>query len=435
MSNIKAKKTNKLTQNKLDVSNVDDSNTNSIENSLNNGNKLLMLKDMDNESINSNKQSIISESMYNTDDDDNEYKQVNPTKKKINNKYNLGSTSALPINEIIKKHPIKTHNYNYSQSQTFEPKSTSVNYDWNDMFNIISDEFSSYYTGQSYHTNTHTNSNIMFNSLKGNSININKNNKNNINNNINNNSSYNNDNNIDNNNADNNININDNDSIDDDGFDINIWKCPTCGENNDESNKFCPKCGCKNDLLMGSIFDENNNDNNDNREEKKIELNDINNNGIKIPLKLINIVGTTKFEPQERKQIGWILKNTGNFNKFKCNLDCLNKNKIVGLKVINDETGYEFSLDNNEEIYVLFELIAPCLPGKYTIFFSLTNEFNKKVADILELAIDVKPKFNKKKESKIENIVKMGFDDRKKIEYALNKHEWNVEEAVNELIN
>jgi len=39
----------------------------------------------------------------------------------------------------------------------------------------------------------------------------------------------------------------------------------------------------------------------------------------------------------------------------------------------------------------------------------------------------------KKKESKIEQIIKMGFDNRNQVVQCLQKHKWNVNEAVDDL--
>jgi len=42
--------------------------------------------------------------------------------------------------------------------------------------------------------------------------------------------------------------------------------------------------------------------------------------------------------------------------------------------------------------------------------------------------------FQKNKEDTIEKIIKMGFDDRTKIIYALQRSNWKLQEAVDHLL-
>jgi len=54
--------------------------------------------------------------------------------------------------------------------------------------------------------------------------------------------------------------------------------------------------------------------------------------------------------------------------------------------------------------------------------------------DILESAVEVKSQFPPAKEEIIEKIIKMGFNDRSKIIYALQKSNWILQEAVDHLL-
>ena len=121
---------------------------------------------------------------------------------------------------------------------------------------------------------------------------------------------------------------------------------------------------------------------------------------------------------------------------IKCcaKLQCLGGDKEeYGMK-IGVEKEYEFSLKPNEDIYILIEVKAPSIPGKYCAFYQLVIEDGIKVGQMLEVLCDVKAQFNEKKEKSIEQIIKMGFDDRKKVIAMLQKKKWNVQQSVDALI-
>ena len=47
---------------------------------------------------------------------------------------------------------------------------------------------------------------------------------------------------------------------------------------------------------------------------------------------------------------------------------------------------------------------------------------------------EVEAEYNKAKEDKIASLIKMGFDDRKKVVDVLQKKKWNLQQSVNALI-
>merc|ERR1712087_670650 len=94
----------------------------------------------------------------------------------------------------------------------------------------------------------------------------------------------------------------------------------------------------------------------------------------------------------------------------------------MGMK-IKTEKVYEFSLKPEEDIYILIEVKAPSIPGKYCAFYQLVIDNSVKVGEMLEILCHTISQFNEKKEKKIEQIIKMGFDDRRKVIAMLQKKE------------
>jgi chemotaxis protein histidine kinase CheA len=154
-------------------------------------------------------------------------------------------------------------------------------------------------------------------------------------------------------------------------------------------------------------------------------------------LKTKDKVGVGAYQPQETRQCGWILQNTANVSiKFEAKLACIGGDSDeYGLKIKPEEI-YELNLKPNEEIYILIEVIAPAIVGKYCAFYQLEiADDGNKVGEMLEIECEVQPEYNKKKESMIEQIIKMGFvRDRKKVVRALISNKWNLQQTVDSLI-
>merc|ERR1712244_154209 len=106
-------------------------------------------------------------------------------------------------------------------------------------------------------------------------------------------------------------------------------------------------------------------------------------------------VGKGKFIPNESRECGWVLTNTSKVS-IKCcaKLQCLGGDKEeYGMK-IGVEKEYEFALKPNEDIYILIEVKAPSIPGKYCAFYQLVIEDGIKVGEMLEVLCDVKAQIN-----------------------------------------
>jgi len=153
-------------------------------------------------------------------------------------------------------------------------------------------------------------------------------------------------------------------------------------------------------------------------------------------LKTKGIVGEGKFMPNECRECGWILRNKSKVvMKISAKLVCLGGDKEEYGMRIKTEKEYEFSLKPEEDIYILIEVKAPGIVGKYCAFYQLMiDDGSVKVGEMLELLCDVQAQFNKQKETKIEQIIKMGFDDRKKVIAMLQKKKWNVQQSFDTLI-
>jgi len=102
---------------------------------------------------------------------------------------------------------------------------------------------------------------------------------------------------------------------------------------------------------------------------------------------------------------------------------------------VTTEKYYEFEMSPNDEIYLLCDVVAPSTVGKYCLFYQFAASQSDCIeSDILELVVEVKSQFPKAKEDVIENIIKMGFNDRNKIVHALQKSNWKVQQAVDYLL-
>ena len=134
----------------------------------------------------------------------------------------------------------------------------------------------------------------------------------------------------------------------------------------------------------------------------------------------------TKYKPCESRQTGWILQNCSMFCMFcpgMCNCDITTKqrtythkkkqikniiansnltlnctlNTVGGNKneiKIKSETVYNLDVNPNETIYILVDVIAPPIPGKYNTFFQLQLPDSRPVGPLLELSIQVEKEFN-----------------------------------------
>jgi len=152
-------------------------------------------------------------------------------------------------------------------------------------------------------------------------------------------------------------------------------------------------------------------------------------------LKTKGAIGEGKFTPNEKRQCGWILQNKSNsLLKMSARLEAMGGDQEqYGMKVTTEKV-YEFSLKPNEEVYILIEVEAPGVVGRYCAFYQLVIENGMKVGEVLEVLCEVEAQFSAKREEKIAQIVKMGFNDRKKVIATLQKHKWNVQQSVDQLI-
>jgi len=152
-------------------------------------------------------------------------------------------------------------------------------------------------------------------------------------------------------------------------------------------------------------------------------------------LKTKGMIGEGKFVPNEKRQCGWILQNKSNvYLKLQAKLQCIGGDKEQHGMRISTEKLYEFSLKPNEEVYILIEVSAPSMPGKYCAFYQLVIDNQVKIGEMLEIMCEVQSQFSDKKEQKIAQIIKMGFDDRKKVIATLQKNKWNVQQSIDKLI-
>ena len=120
--------------------------------------------------------------------------------------------------------------------------------------------------------------------------------------------------------------------------------------------------------------------------------------------------------------------------KLQAKLQCIGGDKEQHGMRISTEKVYEFSLKPNEEVYILIEVSAPSMPGKYCAFYQLIIDNGVKIGEMLEIMCQVQSQFSDKKEEKIAQIIKMGFDDRKKVISTLQKNKWNVQQSIDKLI-
>jgi len=152
-------------------------------------------------------------------------------------------------------------------------------------------------------------------------------------------------------------------------------------------------------------------------------------------LKTKSIIGEGKFAPNEKRQCGWILTNKSNaLLKLSARLECIGGDKEKHGMKISTEKVYEFTLKPEEDIYVLIEVEAPSMPGKYCAFYQLVIDDGVKIGEMLEIMCHVISQFTEKKEKKIAQILKMGFNERKKVIETLQKNKWNVQQSVDQLI-
>jgi len=152
-------------------------------------------------------------------------------------------------------------------------------------------------------------------------------------------------------------------------------------------------------------------------------------------LKTKGVIGKGKFSPNDKRQCGWILHNQSKVTlKLRGRLECIGgAQEQHGIKVLCEKM-YEFSLKPGEEVYILIEVEAPSVCGKYCAFYQLVLANGAKVGELLEVTCEVEGAFTEKRERKIAQIIKMGFADRKKVVATLQRRKWNVQQSINELI-
>jgi len=115
-------------------------------------------------------------------------------------------------------------------------------------------------------------------------------------------------------------------------------------------------------------------------------------NGFKLKFK--SHVGEGQFKPNETRQCGWMVANN---TKSKLNMKG-HLQKIGGDEKIKitTEKSYEFELLPNEDTYLLCDVVAPNIVGKYCLFYQFVSQDGSLGSDILEIIIDVKSQFPKK---------------------------------------
>jgi len=154
-------------------------------------------------------------------------------------------------------------------------------------------------------------------------------------------------------------------------------------------------------------------------------------------LKTKGVMGKGKFSPSEKRQCGWILCNESEVTLKLCGrLECIGgAQEQHGIRVLCEKV-YSFTLKAGEEVYILVEVEAPSVCGKYCAFYQLVlvDDNHAKVGELLEVTCEVQGVFNEKRERKIAQIIKMGFADRKKVVATLQQKKWNVQQSINELI-
>eukprot|EP01083_Nonionella_stella_P003245 9246_1 len=152
-------------------------------------------------------------------------------------------------------------------------------------------------------------------------------------------------------------------------------------------------------------------------------------------LKTKSLIGEGKFHPNEKRQCGWVLVNkSSSVLKINAQLECVGGDKQEHGITVKREKEYVFALQPKEEIYILVEVEAPPMVGKYAAFYQLVIDNGVKIGEMLEILCDVRSELSKPKEHKIEQIIKMGFNDRKQVIAMLNKKNWNVQKSVDALI-
>ena len=152
------------------------------------------------------------------------------------------------------------------------------------------------------------------------------------------------------------------------------WDCPKCSAVNDMAYKFCPKCGCNKEswkppvkpnpfpiAVPNPVQDEAKkpaeSEMNDNEEaasgsgvisdKNKDEINEI-------LLKKVSIINDGVFQPNEKRQTGWIVRNiSGKQIDVKAKLVKIGGDSDVVLKY---EDQFHFNIDPNGEMFILLEV-------------------------------------------------------------------------------
>jgi len=150
-------------------------------------------------------------------------------------------------------------------------------------------------------------------------------------------------------------------------------------------------------------------------------------------LRTKDVIGAGSFKPSERRQCGWILQNDSeSAMALRARLECIGG--AEGIKIKTDGKGYDLSLGPGEEAFIVIEVEAPAIAGKFCAFCQLVADSGAKVGETLEVQCDVEPQFGEEQELKIASLVAMGFDDRPKVVRLLKKKKWNVPQTVNALV-
>merc|ERR1740123_2282564 len=116
--------------------------------------------------------------------------------------------------------------------------------------------------------------------------------------------------------------------------------------------------------------------------------------------------------------------------KLSARLECIGGAEDGGSGVrVSAEKEYEFTLQPEEEVFIFIEVEAPGITGQYCAWYRLVADNGVKVGDTLEVVCEVEAQFDKAKEGKIASLIKMGFDDRKKVVQVLQRKKWNVQQS------
>ena len=144
-----------------------------------------------------------------------------------------------------------------------------------------------------------------------------------------------------------------------------------------------------------------------------------------------------KYEPGESATTGWELKNISNHDVNVCGklIKVSGDGKNGGLSVTFD-TPVEINVKQNQSVFLCIQCKIPVIAGTYEQIYELRDyyDLNCILCSKLKITFQVNRVFSLKKEYMIGQLYNMGFKDRNQIVDTLNKHKWNLEDAVNQLV-